>query len=253
MDGCQGGGAAGMGATCSGDDDCASGLACEDNFCVIDDDDDDDDDDDGGDDDQPRVWFSVGGSLGLGVATAGMESDRFPTNPDNPPANLVETGMGECALEPFPEGRGPYCVRVAQGGVVPHGGIRIQAGVYPFEGVPIGAAVWVRFAPDHGEGNLAFIHLGGRLELQLTEPTEAGVHASMFAGGGGGQIQIQPPGNGEDAPYIISGLGNISAGGYVGYRFVRYFGLVAQADFMFQVPTFLFNIDLTASAAVYFP
>ena len=113
-------------------------------------------------------------------------------------------------------------------------------------------AAWARFAPISGYGTMSFLLVGARGELQVTPPAATGFHASVFAGGGAGQVQIQPPGNGSNAPYIISGLGNITVGGYAGYRIVRNFGIVAEVDFLFQVPTFLFDIDITANLAVTF-
>lgn len=208
----------------------------------------------------PRFFLHIGGTLGLGLANANMQADRYGVGTET--AGLAAPGNpeGTCSLRypDLPPSQNPWCVRVATGGLVPHAGIRVQLGYYvlPFFGI----AAWARFAPVHGAGDHALYHFGGRVEFQLTNPAETGPHAHLFAGGGFGQIQIQPPGNpvvdaGDgtfDAPYIISGLGNLSLGGYVGYRFIKHFGLVGQVDMMFQLPTFLFNLDITVSLAVGF-
>lgn len=247
MDGCAAGGGGGMGATCITSDECGSGLTCEDNFCVA---------GAGGgggggggaSSDQPNFFIHVGGSLGLGWASQGVQADRFPGADTR---GYVLGGQPGCDLDTeLPPDQRRYCVQVATEGFVPHPGIRVAAGYYflPF----LGAAVWARFNPMPGEGDFAFATIGARLELQVTEPVESGFHASVFAGGGGGRVQIQPPGNGDDAPYLISGYGNISLGGYAGYRFMRNFGVVAEVDLMFMVPSFLFNLDITVNAAVTF-
>jgi hypothetical protein len=254
MEGCSSGGG-GMGSTCRTDGDCGSGLVCEDDLCVTGDGDGNDGSDgDGGDDGAPRFFLHVGGGLGAAWVDGNMVADdvrpgetRFDGTmrpaAEHDPSSWVEAGMGDCTQD-------NRCVRVAQPGFVPHPQIRVAAGYYllPF----LGAAVWARFSPIAGRGTMSFLTLGGRLELQVTPPVENGFHASVFAGGGGGQVQVQPPGNGENAPYVVSGLGNISLGGYAGYRIMKNFGIVGQVDLMFMVPSFLFNLDLTVNAAVTF-
>ena len=259
MDGCAGGssGGAGMGSTCRTEGDCSSGLACEDNFCVVagggNRRDDSDDSDGGGGGDLPIFYLQVGGSLGLGLASAGMQADRFDDGTGN--AALVQGGTGDCGLDPS-----FYCVRVATGGLVAHGGIRIQAHIFFLDF--LGAGIWARFAPSSGQGDHASYHFGARLNLAVADIALGddpawgpGLQVVVFAGGGFGQIQIQPPGNPTiegDSPYIISGLGNISLGSTINLRIVRNFGFFFQADLMFQLPTFLFNIDLSLGASVSF-
>lgn len=250
MEGCAGsggGGAGQMGGTCRDDTDCGPGLMCEDDLCVS-------GERSGGDDggnDAPGFFIHVGGALGAGWADTGMQADRYPASLDNPGPGYVRSGEGACQLhlDRPPEERG-FCVQVATPGFVPHPVIRVAAGYYflPF----LGAAAWARFSPLSGDGAASFVTAGARLEVQLTPPVESGFHASLFAGGGGGQVQIQPPGNGDDAPYIMSGFGNVTIGGYLGYRIVRNFGFVAELDAMFMVPTFLFDLDVTVNAAVTF-
>ncbi len=250
MDGCaasEGGG--GMGSTCRSADECASGLNCEDNFCVV---------GDSGRDDgsanhgrsRPMFYLQVGATLGLGLASPGMQADRFGESRALVPPSDPECGVAE----------GFYCVRVAQGGLVPHGGLRIQANIYPWDF--LGFGVWARFAPDAGQGDHAFYNFGARVNLVVADvalgpdPVDGpGLQLIVFAGGGFGQIQIQPPDNlpvDGDAPYIISGLGNISLGGAATVRLMRNFGVFFQTDLMFQMPTFMFNIDLTLGASVSF-
>ncbi len=262
MAGCAsgGGGGGGMGSTCRMDGECASGLVCRDDLCVTDSSGGGGGGGGGDDGNMPRFFIHAGGTLGLGVASPGMRADSFPcTQADvemgfcnavnDPEVFIAATDGGECAATPGVEGQ-EYCVRLAQGGIVAHPAIRVAVGYYvlPFFGI----AAWARFAPLSGQGTMSFLTIGARGELQVTPPAETGFHASVFAGGGAGQVQIQPPGNGQNAPFIISGLGNITVGGYAGYRIMRNFGFVGEIDFLFQVPTFLFDIDITLNLAVTF-
>lgn len=251
-----------MGSTCRNSGECSSGLTCEDNFCVVGERSSggggggSSSPSDGGDH-PPMFAIQVGGTLGLGLATSGQQADRFGNS-----AALVPSGVEDCAV---PDGY--YCVRVATSGLVAQGGVRVQAQLYFLDFLGVG--VWARFAPA-GEGDFAFFHLGARVNLVVVDtPLGAGgydgmaLHVDAFVGGGFGQIQVQPPDNlqvpGEagtpeslDSPWVVSGLGNISLGAAGTLRFTRNIGLFLQADFMFQIPTFLFNIDLTLGAAVSF-
>jgi hypothetical protein len=258
MAGCEGSrGGAGMGSTCRTDNDCGSGLVCRDDLCVS-------GPSGGGGEgeggDAPRFFLHIGGTLGLGYASQGMQADSYPCSaadaardpsdplwcpaPNNPTA-FVGANEGECGLE-----AGYYCVRVSQSGMVPVAAIRVAAGYYILDW--LGIAVYGRFQPVFGQGDFAFGVIGARLQLQLTEPVETGFHAHVHAGGGGGQVQIQPPGNDDNAPYIISGYGNISLGSTLGYRVHRHFGFIAEVDFLFQVPTFMFVTDITVGVEVAF-
>ncbi len=134
--------------------------------------------------------------------------------------------------------------------MVPTFAIRFAAGYYflPF----LGVAVYGRFQPFSGQGAFSFGVVGARIQLRVTEPSATGLDVAVHAGGGGGQVQLQPPGNGPNAPYIISGYGNISVGSTLAYRFSRNFGLMAEVDFLFMVPSFMFVTDITGGVQVAF-
>ncbi len=138
-----------------------------------------------------------------------------------------------------------YCVRVKSPGFVPHVALRFGAGYFFTD--RIAASVIGRLALASGEGSFAGMLVGARGEYMLTTPKSKGLMISAFAGGTFGQIQVQPPadGNTEGAPFIKSGL----MGGHVGanfrYRISKNFGFYAGPELDVQFPTLLFNVDLT--------
>ncbi|MBZ0117607.1 MAG: hypothetical protein K8H88_11455, partial [Sandaracinaceae bacterium] len=250
MAGCEtqrGGGS--MGSTCRVDNDCGEGLICQDDLCVS-----------GSrgsstpgvDSGMPHFFVQLGGTVGLGFATSGMQADGIPPPGVDPDPWIYGDGIVDpsCYLpgpDLDPEDSFPdyynYCVRVAQAGLVPTGGIRLNVGYYFLDWFAV--AAFARFSPVFGQGDLAFMLFGVRAQFQVTPPTEIGFHAALHLGFSIGQVQLQPPGNGPNAPFVISGLNGIPVGATVGYRFVKHFGLFAQVDLMFQFPTFLFNTDIT--------
>lgn len=231
------GGSAGLGDTCLSSNDCRSGLSCEDNFCVAseheDDDDDDGDSDRGG---QPWFFGHVGMSLGLGYASPGSRADSVPDGVGD------DSAYEDCLLD----GGVPYqCnVRLQTPGFVLAPALRVTAGVWVLPRLAIAATF--RFQFNAGEGSLANMLIGGRVQYQLTEPSADGLHADIHVGTSVGQIQLQPPQNGADEPYIISGLNGVQLGGTVGYRFVDNVGVFITPELHFLFPTFVFVLDITA-------
>ncbi len=75
-----------------------------------------------------------------------------------------------------------------------------------------------------------------------------GVVASVFAGGGVGQIEPKPalpPNVTRPGAHVLSGFGNAHFGGRVEYGMRNGFHVGAEATFQFMFPTFLFDIDVT--------
>jgi hypothetical protein len=248
MEGCRSGGRP-MGSSCSNDGDCGSGLHCEDDLCVA-------GAPAGGQSGGYLPHFFVRAGVGLagGYVTSGMEAD-CPLNAD--PATCtpggaeayVLSGMEDCNLA-----SGGDCVRVAQAGFVPNMQVRLAVGSY----IPDPAAAWlgfagyVRFAPISGAGAFSFVLLGLRLQvrplidLERASADGSGPSLAVWTGFSVGQVQHQPPGNGDNAPYIISGLNGIPIGLSFTYRFMKHIGAYVEAEAMFQFPTFMFNLDLSA-------
>ena len=81
----------------------------------------------------------------------------------------------------------------------------------------------------------------------LTKPKARGLMASLFAGATFGQIQAKPPATGPaaTAPFVISGLFGAHLGTNLRYRVVRNFGFVLAPEFDVQMPTLLFDVDVT--------
>lgn len=267
MEGChsrRGGGAAG--STCSSDGDCGSGLVCRDDMCVA--------DDDGGDGGYlPHFFFRASVGLALGYVTSGMQADGFPPTQElldaaqrGDPSSVWVLTTGDSGVCPLgdPAVVEAYCVRVAQPGFVPNMAIRLAVGTYiPDPSLAwLGFAGFVRFAPISGQGDLSFVLLGARvqvrplLDLERSSRDGSGPTLSLHLGFSVGQVQHQPPGNepadGSPAPWIISGLNGIPVGVNFGYRFMKHVGVYAEAEAMFQFPTFMFNADISAGLEVGF-
>ena len=255
----------GLGDTCRETSECRSGLTCEDNFCVANRDEDDDDDDSGSSSEMPRFFAHIGFSFGVGYANAGRPADSLPPTDNSVPEDVrsdagirtrfsnggsysyVPDGFSGC---PDTGTASTYCVRVEQPGFLPALAPRIQIGywVHP----RVGISAHFRYQINAGEGPLSAILVGGRLHAHITNPAVDGFHVDAFAGASGGQIQLQPPQNGDPEPYIVSGLMSVDVGFTIGYRINKYFGFVLAPEAHFMLPTFLFAADFTLSAAVGF-
>lgn len=259
MEGCNAGGGAGMGSSCISDSDCGSGLECRESMCSV-------AEGGGGGDDIPHFFFraSLGGAFGYvgpGMTADSVAPDqREGADPsdlhndgqglDWDPGAWIPPGSSECPGE-------GSCVRVGQAGFVPNFQIRLAAG-YHFHGFEyLGVAVFARFAPMAGHGDLASVLIGGRLQVRpLVDLEKQGGDLipilTLFAGFSGGQVQHQPPANGPNAPWIISGLNGVPVGVSGGIRFGKHIGIYGEAEMMFQFPTFMFNLDLSAGIEVGF-
>ncbi len=224
-----------LGDTCEEDDECAGSMMCEDNQCVV------RDDDGPNEDDMPRFFAHLGFTYGLGYATNGLAADRSPEGVDTTSTNrgFIENSSEECNAP-----RNGYCVAVDAPGFLPALAARLTVGYWI---IPrLAAAVHVRYQFSAGRGTFASVLLGGRLQAQLTRPAKDGFNASLFAGSSFGQIQIRPnQGEGANSPFIISGLNSIDIGGVVGYRFLKYVGIVFTPEVHIMLPTPLTVIDLT--------
>ncbi|NUQ74543.1 MAG: hypothetical protein HUU21_13390 [Polyangiaceae bacterium] len=154
----------------------------------------------------------------------------------------------------FPDGVGDV-INITSAGFTPTIAIRALFGMWF---IPrLGGALGIRYQPDAGQGSMSHFMIYGRLQYLLTPPAAVGIHASVFAGAGGGQIQPKPDLMGAATPdggerYVIAGLGAAFVGGSIGYRFVRNFGLWAEAEIDVLFPTTLLNIDMSAGVGVYF-
>lgn len=138
-----------------------------------------------------------------------------------------------------------YCVRVKTPGFVPN--LALRAAVGHFLTPEIAIAAILRFQFDAGEGTLPNMLIGARGEYMLTSPRSKGLMVSAFGGATFGEIQAQPPADGstEGAPFVRSGLFGVHAGATVRYRFSPQLGVFIAPELDLQLPTVLFNFDLT--------
>jgi hypothetical protein len=138
-----------------------------------------------------------------------------------------------------------YCVRVKAPGFVINPALRAAIG--HFFTPQIGVAAILRFQFSAGEGTLPHMLIGARGEYMLTVPRSKGLMISAFGGATFGEIQAQPPAEGdtEGAPFVRSGLFGAHAGATVRYRFSPNMGVFAAPEVDVQLPTLLLNIDLT--------
>jgi hypothetical protein len=138
-----------------------------------------------------------------------------------------------------------YCVRVKSPGFAPQLALRGAIGYFVTQRVSL--ALITRFQFAAGEGTFAHLLLGARVEYMFTKPKARGLMLSGFLGGTFGQIQAQPStdhGTGNE-PWIKSGLQGVHVGANIRYRFTNNLGIFMAPEFDVQLPTFLWNIDLT--------
>ncbi|HEX7480911.1 MAG TPA: hypothetical protein VF331_24125 [Polyangiales bacterium] len=176
--------------------------------------------------------------------------------PDADSADSAGPVGGECAADGLATGVNPkgmnlypyllpsrYCVRVKAPGFVP--GLAMRAAFGYFVSQRLSLALITRFQFSAGEGSLAHVLLGGRIEYMLTTPKPKGLMLSAFLGGTFGQIQAQPPatGNTANAPWIKSGLQGAHLGMSMRIRVHKHFGFYVAPELDLQFPTFLWNVD----------
>ena len=140
-----------------------------------------------------------------------------------------------------------YCVRLkSQGFRAPYAALRLALGYFLYERLSL--ALIGRFQFAHGRGPLAAFLIGARAEYMLSEPvTVGGPMFSAYIGGTAGQIQAQGPTDQDDprAPWAKTGLGGAHVGGNMRYRLHPNFGIYMSLEADFQLPTFMFNADVT--------
>jgi hypothetical protein len=161
------------------------------------------------------------------------------------PADGVATGPRRSATDMRDLFPSRYCVRVKSPGFAPQLALRAALGYFVTQRVSL--ALITRFQFGAGEGTFAHLLLGARAEYMFTKVKARGLMLSGFLGGTFGQIQAQPsadkPTGGE--PWIKSGLQGANIGANIRYRFTNNLGIYFAPELDFQLPTFLWNIDLT--------
>ena len=144
---------------------------------------------------------------------------------------------------------GQYCGGREQPGLLVNYAPRLRMQVNRGKRLIIGASF--RYQMDAGEGSLANFLSGLRVGANIIEPTDdVGVRALAFVGTSYGQIQLHPGQNGDDEPYMISGLNGVQIGGTVGYWFMKNVGIFVTPEVHILFPTFLLNIDITAGISI---
>jgi hypothetical protein len=161
------------------------------------------------------------------------------------PADGVETGPPTSTTDMRPLLPSRYCVRVKSPGFAPQLALRAAVGYFVTRDVSI--ALLTRFQFSAGQGTMAHMLLGGRLEYMFTKTKSRGLMVSGFLGGTFGQIQAQPSATKSTGsePWIKSGLQGAHIGSNIRYRFTDNIGMFMAPEFDLQFPTLLWNIDLT--------
>ncbi|MDQ3033779.1 MAG: hypothetical protein M3Y87_15290 [Myxococcota bacterium] len=281
MAGCESGGR-GAGESCTSDAQCSSGN-CDDDLCAMSSGGGGGGGGGGGASGAPNFFVRVGGGLGLSWVSPGLPADRFPCDPDDGPcfdfgdgqavegwqpgdlnvarqngyepaslsanAGGMETNCGLVDPEGNPDGN-RYCLYVRDAGFVPNFQLRLEVGYFVLDW--LGFSAFARIQPISGNGTLSMALIGARVHFRVYDVTVpegggpvTGPFVHLHIGGSGGQIQVAVPNNGPSAPYGQSGMGGLHFGSTIGFRFSENVGIFVNPDFMFQVPNFLFNLDLT--------
>ncbi len=261
MPGCKKRGNKQMGDTCTADSECGEGLICKDDFCSIGERSEGDDEESG---DAPRWSFSLGFVGGLAYVSDNMTADDAPPQAI---ANMAD-GLSTEDAKLLVEKAGWSCDTEMQGnqtvlrncsvaldrpGVVPHAAMMANLNFHVTPRLYLGG--YGRLAFKSGKGSLSNVLFGARIGYMITAPKETGFVASLYAGAGGGQIQVQPPTStkgSNSGPFVVSGLFNANVGANLGYRFVRHLGLFVGPQAHFMAPTFLFDVDLIGGVEVPF-
>ncbi len=227
------------GTVCSSDDDCEGNLMCVDRQCVF-------AERDGVEEEAPKFFVHLGFTYGLGYARSGLAADREPDQSRPPAENVgfVPASDPSCGVS------SGSCVVVDPKGFVPTLALRAAFGYWIIPRFSVAGTV--RYQINAGNGALSHVLLGVRAQALITKPAKTGFHASGFLGAGYGQIQLQPDQGGATEPFIVSGLNSVDAGGIVGWRFIKEFGLQITPEMHFLFPSKLFVIDLTAGVEIAF-
>jgi hypothetical protein len=266
MPGCSSG-TAQLGDTCRSSSECSSGLRCVDDFCSMSDGDDEEDDDDNDRTGQPRWFLDVGAGVGATYVGEGKTADRPPSvelvseaqrflEEGRAGSYLFDNGYDCDVTTQAPLVASNCKVAVKQPGFVAVPLISFAAGYYLTPKVAL--ALIGRIQLQRGEGPLAGIGVGARVEYQMTKPAAKGFHAGFLAGVGLGTIQARPGTESQrKGPYATSaqqgGVGALIHLGFrVGYRFHRYFGLQATPMLSMGIPTFLPSLDISAGPEIAF-
>jgi hypothetical protein len=275
MPGCESGGNAGLGESCSEDSDCGSGMVCEDDYCSMGDRDDEQEERSSSRGKGGKKKFYV--DLGIGVAMTAVGEGR------NADRKISEETLTEVARDATMNGmisresaiqllaaRGWDCdplvtdvlttrncaVAVNPGGIVPVPVINFAAGY--FVTPKLALALTGRFQLGRGEGPMAGITVGGRGEYYLTQPSDKGLKFALVGGASVGQIQARPPAEGSrQGPFAtnanVDGVGFIlNAGARAAYMFTPNLGINITPIMNFGLPNFLFSLDLVAGVSTAF-
>ena len=261
MPGCSG--AAGLGDTCSYDTDCQEGLHCLEDFCSL-----DDGDDDGDDSGYKKFFLEVNFGLAATLVSTGSQPDQTPSEglmneiyrevrdangfPDGPAAQqmLFENGY-DCDIQIQETSISARACTVAlkKTGFVAAPVLNAALGYYLSPRLAL--ALTGRFQMRRGEGFLAGILLGGRLDYLLTKPAPEGARVAAFIGAGVGSIQARPLADavGSKGPFASSsnpnGVGAAAQAGLrAGYRFTPNIGIHVAPILSAGLPNFLFNVDV---------
>lgn len=272
MPGCRSG-HAGMGDTCSVDNDCKSGLVCDDNFCVS---------GERSDEESSSRKSSVKRffvDLNFGVGATRINPGRAPDR--KPPIGTIDTQsrnendvLDLDKAEQLLINRGFDCradqtednglllsnctVAVKRKGMVAVPIVNVAAGYFITPKLALG--ITGRFQLARGEGPLAGILLGVRADYLFLVPQPTGLRVGLLAGFTVGQMQARPlPGKdgAPKGPYATNAnIGQVGTAVTLGlrasYRFLPNLGVNITPALQFGLPNFLFAFDATGGVEVAF-
>jgi hypothetical protein len=282
MAGCGARGSAGMGDSCSRDNDCGEGLICEDDLCTVGSREGDEGGGGGGEpgaaSDQARFFIDFGATMGFGYVSGGTAdqgplldfgADSLSAADDIDPLTGAAPAEDVGSLTPFkgcdydsgffPDATGNHAsgcsVRVETPGFLAAIALRFGVGYYATSRFAISAQFRLQLATIDGTGGMgggggagtfANLLIGLRAQYLVTDPSATeGLFVAPFAGGSIGQIQLRPDQAEQYEPFIVAGLGGIQLGSVIGYHIVKNFGVTVTPEVHILFPEFLFDFDIT--------
>jgi hypothetical protein len=261
-------GTASLGGACSTDNDCSTGLVCEDDICSL--------EGRGSKSSKKDTSFFVEAAFGVGATyvTGSSAVDRA-LSPEQFQAALVSGNNDPAATYEVLRRQGFDCdvttstgadgttklnanncgLAVKSSGFVAVPALHVAAGYVITPAINV--ALTLRYQLSSGQGTMAGKAIGVRGEYLLTKPKPTGLRAGVTLGAALGTVQAQAATDRGTPPFATSantnGIGMLLQGGIRGsYRVTKNVGIIAAPTLVLALPKTLFAIDIIAGVEAAF-